>query len=86
MKYHRNIPYKYNEWQTPSGKTGKAYSCEYFDFHPYHIQSFPTTTEEEMHKRIDDYLDNRTKYDNLRKWKDASAAAYYADATKYQGD
>ena len=39
-----------------------------------------------MHKRIDDYLDNRTKYDNLRKWKDASAAAYYADTTRYQGD
>ena len=86
MKYHRNIPYEYNEWQTPSGKIGKAYSCDYFDFHPYHIQSFPTTTEEEMHERIDEYLDNRTKYDNLRKWKDASAAAYYADTTRYQGD
>ncbi len=83
---HRNIPYEYDEWQTPSGKTGKAYSCEYFDFHPYHIMSFSTKTKAEMHERIDEYLDNRTKYDNLRKWKDASAAAYYADKTKYQGD
>ena len=83
---HRNIPYKYNEWQTPSGKTGKAYSCDYFNFHPYHIMSFSTKTKAEMHERIDEYLDNRTKYDNLRKWKDASAAAYYADTTRYQGD
>ena len=83
---HRNIPYEYDEWQTPSGKTGKAYSCEYFDFHPYHIMSFSTETKAEMHERIDEYLDNRTKYDNLRKWKDASAAAYYADTTRYQGD
>ena len=83
---HRNIPYEYDEWQTPSGKTGKAYSCEYFDFHPYHIMSFSTKTKAEMHERIDEYLDNRTKYDNLRKWKDASAAAYYADTTRYQGD
>lgn len=85
MQY-RNIPYEYNEWQTPSGKTGKAYSCEYFDFHPYHIMSFSTDTKAEMHERIDEYLDNRTKYDNLRKWKDASAAAYYTDTTRYQGD
>ena len=83
---HRNIPYKYDEWQTPSGKTGKAYSCEYFDFHPYHIMSFSTKTKAEMHERIDEYLDNRTKYDRLRKWKDAGAAAYYADTTRYQGD
>lgn len=85
MQY-RNIPYEYDEWQTPSGKTGKAYSCEYFDFHPYHIMSFSTDTKAEMHERIDEYLDNRTKYDKLRKWKDASAAAYYADTTRYQGD
>ena len=86
MKYHRNIPYEYNEWQTPSGKIGKAYSCDYFDFHPYHIQSFPTTTEEEMHERIDDYLDNRATYEYKRELSDASAAAYYEDTTRYQGD
>ena len=86
MKYHRNIPYEYNEWQTYKGDIASGYSCDYFDFHPYHIQSFPTTTEEEMHERIDDYLDNRAKYESLRKWKDASAAAYYEDTTRYQGD
>lgn len=85
MQY-RNIPYEYDEWQTPSGKTGKAYSCEYFDFRPYHIMSFSTETKAEMHERIDEYLDNRTKYESLRKWKDASAAAYYEDTTRYQGD
>ena len=84
---HRNIPYKYNEWQTPLGNTfRKEYSCEYFDFHPYHIMSFSTKTKAEMHKRIDEYLDNRTKYERLRKWKDAGAAAYYEDITRYQGD
>ena len=86
MKYHRNIPYEYNEWQTPSGKIGKAYSCDYFDFYPYNIQSFPTRTEEEMHERIDDYLDNRATYEYKRELSNVSAAAYYADATRYQGD
>jgi hypothetical protein len=76
---HRNIPYEYHN-------KASGYSCEYFNFHPYHIQSFSTELEQDMIHRIDDYLDNRAKYDNLRKWKDASAAAYYADTTRYQGD
>jgi hypothetical protein len=83
---HRNIPYEYHEWTTYKGNKASGYSCEYFNFHPYHIQSFSTELEQDMIHRIDDYLDNRAKYDNLRKWKDASAAAYYADTTRYQGD
>ena len=86
MKYHRNIPYEYNEWKTYKGDIASGYSCDYFDFHPYHIQSFPTRTEEEMHERIDDYLDNRATYEYKRKLSDASAAAYYVDTTRYQGD
>jgi hypothetical protein len=85
MQY-RNIPYEYDEWQTPSGKTGKAYSCEYFDFHPYYMMSFSTDTKAEMHECIDDYLDNRATYEYNRKLSDASAATYYTDTTRYQGD
>ena len=86
MKYHRNIPYEYNEWTTWNGKQASGYSCDYFNFHPYHIMYFPTTTEEEMHERIDDYLDNRATYEYKRKLSDASAADYYTDTTRYQGD
>ena len=39
-----------------------------------------------MHERIDDYLDNRATYEYKRELSNASAAAYYADATRYQGD
>ena len=83
---HRNIPYEYHEWKTYKGVIASGYTCEYFNFHPYHIQSFSTELEQDMIHRIDDYLDNRTKYEKLRKWKDASAAAYYTDTTRYQGD
>ena len=53
MKTYRDIPYEYNEWIAASGKIGKAYTCEYFNYAPYNIVSFPTETEEEMHERID---------------------------------
>ena len=86
MKYHRNIPYEYNEWKTYKGNIASGYSCEYFNFHPYHIMSFSTKTKAEMHERIDEYLDNRATYEYKRKLSDASTAAYYADTTRYQGD
>ena len=84
MQY-RNIPYEYREWTTWNGKQASGYSCEYFNFAPYYISHFGTQTEAEMHERIDDYLDNRTKYESLRKWKDASAAAYYNEKSKTPG-
>ncbi len=83
---HRNIPYEYNEWITWNGKQASSYSCEYFDFHPYHIMSFSTKTKAEMHERIDEYLDNRATYEYKRKLSNASAADYYTDTTRYQGD
>jgi len=85
MQY-RNIPYEYDEWTTWNGKQASGYSCEYFNFHPYHIQSFSTELEQDMIHRIDDYLDNRATYEYKRKLSEASAAAYYTDTTRYQGD
>ena len=86
MKTYKNIPYEYNEWVAASGKIGKAYTCEYFNFHPYNIISFSTSTEEEMHKSIDDYLNSRVFYERKQKWRDACAAQYYEDMARYQGD
>lgn len=84
MQY-RNIQYEYNEWTTYSGKKASGYSCEHFNFAPYHISSFGTQTEAEMQERIDDYLDNRAKYERIRKWKDASCESYYNEKAKTPG-
>ena len=83
---HRNIPYSYEEWTAHGGKKASGYTCEYFNFHPYHIQSFSTELEQDMIHRIDDYLDNRALYDYRRELSTASAAEYYEDINRYQGD
>ena len=83
---HRNIPYEYHEWTTYKGNKASGYSCEYFNFHPYHIQSFSTELEQDMIHRIDDYLDNRALYEYRRELSNASAAEYYKDTNRYQGD
>ena len=82
---HRNIPYEYHEWTTYKGNKASGYSCEYFNFHPYHIQSFSTELEQDMIHRIDDYLDNRATYEYRRKLSDASNQAYYNKKSKTSG-
>ena len=82
---HRNIPYEYREWTTWNGKQASGYSCDYFNFHPYHIQSFSTELEQDMIHRIDDYLDNRATYEYRRKLSDASNQAYYNEKSKTPG-
>ena len=84
MQY-RNIPYEYHEWTTYKVNKASGYSCEYFNFHPYHIQSFSTELEQDMIHRIDDYLDNRALYDYRRKLSDASNQAYYNEKSKTPG-
>jgi len=83
---HRNIPYSYEEWTAHGGKKASGYTCEYFNFHPYHIQSFSTELEQDMIHRIDDYLDNRALYDYRRELSTASATEYYENTNRYQGD
>ena len=86
MLLHRGIPYHYKEWTTWNGKRASGYGCEHFNFAPYNVSYLPAQTEAEMKARIDDKIDNKEKYERLQKWRDASAAEYYKDHTKYQGD
>ena len=86
MKYHRNIPYEYHEWITYTGKQASGYSCEAFDEFPYYVTRATAQTEDGIKERIDYFLDHEAEYEARRKLSDASAAAYYADTTRYQGD
>jgi hypothetical protein len=89
MQY-RNIPYKYNEWTTWNGELASGYSCEYFDFYPYHVLTFGAKTEDSMKQKIDNYLDNRSYYEIQRNLNDKGCTEYYEDKRKtsdnYTGD
>ena len=85
---HRNIPYEYREW-TYEGTKCSAFTCKYFNFHPYHIMSFSTELEQDMIAQIDELLDNRVQYEYKRKLSNAGASAYYASKSthdNYTGD
>ena len=76
---HRKIPYEYHEWTASNGKKCSAYTCKYFNFHPFHIISFPANTEQEMKDKIDELLDNRVEYEYRRKLTNSGAASFYAN-------
>lgn len=80
---HRNIPYEYHEWTSYDGKQCSAYTCEYFNFYPYHLISFPANTKAEMQSKIDELIDNRVQYEYKRKLSNAGAAEYYASKSTY---
>ena len=86
MKYHRNIPYEYHEWITYTGKQASGYSCEAFDEFPYYVTRATAQTEDGIKERIDYFLDHEAEYEARRELSNASAAAYYEDTTRYQGD
>ena len=86
MKYHRNIPYEYHEWITYTGKQASGYSCEAFDECPYYVTIATAQTEDGIKERIDYFLPTEAEYEARRKLSNASAAAYYEDTTRYQGD
>ena len=83
---HRNIPYEFTEWTAYNGQECSAYTCKYFNFHPYHIMSFSTELEQDMIAQIDEYIDNRHVYVAKRNLTDKAAADFYKTLGEYKGD
>ncbi len=84
MQY-KNIPYEYREWTASNGQKCSSYTCKYFNFYPYHIMSFSTTTEQDMKNKIDDYINNRVSYEAKYKLSTKAAGEFYKELT-YKGD
>ena len=85
MQY-RDIPYKYNEWTTYTGKPASGYSCEAFDEFPYYIARLTSQTEDGIKARIDDLLDHKAAYEARRELSNKAAQEFYNSMGQYKGD
>ena len=85
MQY-RNIPYKYNEWTTYTGKPASGYSCEAFDEFPYYIARLTAETEDGIKERIDHFLDHKAAYEARRELSNKAAQEFYNSMGQYKGD
>ena len=85
MQY-KNIPYKYNEWTTYTGKSASGYSCEAFDEFPYYIARLTAETEDGIKERIDYFLDHKAAYEARRELSNKAAQEFYNSMGQYKGD
>jgi hypothetical protein len=63
---YRGVGYQFHEWKTWDHKQASAFWCA--DKHllaGLNVKSFSEKTKEEMHSRIDDYIDNRFYYRSM---------------------
>ena len=75
---YRDTPYTYQEWTTYNGKQAKGFNCNCETLLQHvNVVSFGTITEDEMHNRIDDYLDNVEHHKYMTKLHDEGAAEWY---------
>ena len=77
---YRDTPYEYHEWTTYNGKQAKGFNCNCETLLQHvNVVSFGTITEDEMHNRIDDYLDNVELQKELTRFHHEGCASYYAE-------
>ncbi len=84
MLKYRNTEYYYKEWTTWNGKFAQGYTCNDIELLKHvNVVSFGAQTKQEMHDKIDDYLDNVDHHIKLSKLFDAGCAEYYASKSVY---
>jgi hypothetical protein len=75
---YRDTPYTYQEWTTWNGKPAKGFNCnDETLLSCTNTVSFGTITEEEMHERIDDYIDNAEEHLKARETSHRAAEEFY---------
>jgi hypothetical protein len=77
MKY-RDVEYNYQEWTTYRGEKASCWNCSDKSLlKNTDTVSFPTQTQDEMFKRIDDYIDNRSKHIELQELNNRACTEFY---------
>jgi hypothetical protein len=86
MLEYRNVKFEYIEWRTWNNQLACGYTCEDQKIlEGINTVSFGARSLDEMHAKIDDYIDNKLKNQSLQKQADKSAQEFY-NTLNYKGD
>lgn len=81
---YRDTEYTYNEWTTWNGKPASGFTCEDKSLlEGINLVSFSSITEDEMHQRIDDHIDNKEHHLEMQRLHDKGCQAYYDSKTRW---
>lgn len=84
---YKGVKYEYEEWKTFDGKQASAFYCRDKQLlKEYQTVQFGAKTLDEMHEKIDYYLDNVEQEKANRKLRDKAVQEFYASMGENKGD
>ena len=87
MNYYKTIKYELREWTTYDGKQATAYYCsDPILLKEYGTIEFGAQSIEQMHTKIDYYLDNAPYQEEVRARKNQAVQEFYASMSENKGD
>ena len=86
MLEYRNIKFRYNEWRTWNNQLACGYSCSDEKLlEGVNTKYFSAISLDEMHAKIDNYIDNKAKNVALQQQANNAIAEFY-NTNHYKGD
>ena len=86
MLEYRDVKFEYKEWRTWNNQLACGYTCEDQKIlEGIKTVSFGARSLDEMHAKIDDYIDNKLKNQSLQKQADKAVQEFY-NTNHYKGD
>tara|TARA_R110000737_G_scaffold297140_3_gene303778 strand:+ start:262 stop:525 length:264 start_codon:yes stop_codon:yes gene_type:complete len=87
MNYYKTIKYELREWTTYDGKQATAYYCsDPILLKEYGTIEFGTKSIEQMHTKIDYYLEKAPYQEAIRARKNQAVQEFYASMGENKGD
>ena len=84
---YKGVQYEYEEWKTYDGKKAGAFYCRDKKLlKEYTIVQFGANSLDEMHEKIDYYLDNVKEQKAMRELNMKAAQEFYASMGENKGD
>jgi len=86
MLEYRNVKFEYKEWRTWNNQLACGYTCEDQKIlEGINTVSFGARSLDEMHTKIDDYINNRVRNLELKEMSDKAIQEFY-NTNHYKGD
>lgn len=86
MLEYRDVKFEYKEWRTWNNQLACGYTCEDQKIlEGIDTVSFGARSLDEMHGKIDSYIDNRSRNLELKEMSDKAMQEFY-NTNHYKGD
>ncbi len=86
MLEYRDVKFEYKEWRTWNNQLACGYTCEDQKIlEGVNTVSFGARSLDEMHSKIDSYIDNRVRNLELKEMSDKAIQEFY-NTNHYKGD